>query len=914
MDNITKQDDFDLRKKSSQVTEYTYQNQNFKTKYRAALSYFTGVRFAKDIFHHNTQESLKDFVTKFNALLEKYIVTKTEHKSIRDIVEFPCYIKYGFDISHGEMEHNCHLLKARTNDSDRLFFYVTDINGSKIINLISICENHEDQDTTIRQLNSQGMPIGSIYWPLEAFLKRLEIFNQMTTTSKHFKDLFDMEYQYITDDNQQYVKDTASVVDNLSIVGNAGSGKSIIGENWLRTRMANSTKVLYLTMSESLVQERRFINNIGGDPASLMKKDNKPDTVQNSQQLKSQSKDYHYEATRISMDENSKIDFETVFGFMMSYARKNGAPENYYMNANESYNFFKKMLTESTIALKPLKHFPSNDDRIQFLWRKIHGQLKGCVPSRDKLSYSKGRFRVQPLLSEKEYIQTERKAHRNTQEQDSKVVSLIYSKVYAAYKTALKKAGRADDNDLARFILEKCQPDTTYSDVFIDECQDLTEIELLALFYIFKNAKHRLMASDRCQIVQPTYFKPGIMLQLAQQASKDSNTEATATQVRFNHNYRSGKELVGFQNSIIENINSIFRLTDEEIREIISFTAKGKKPVWITASKENNVLLQRLLSELQKGKLQLIYPYSEYKPEIKLYCKAFRDGDKLQEHTATDAVKCKGMEYRAVLLWKILGGNLTPDSIYTEWAWRYFYVGATRAQQTLLIYEEDDESGIAAFLNKAAEKGIIDKCSDLEEECSNTGKTWFQYIWSDLEEFADDDYLEQAENLIVHEEYEEAIEIYEMLNSSHPGMYNSEIARCKAYMLIKERDFSKAMDMILEKPDEENIRRGYIKTLIQHAAIDKTSYLTGLLYLSNGESSEFKKIYKKFSTKYGVASPTDNEIAVMAEVLSKTNPYVKEIGYKFCFEHMHNLTEKIKSAQNNLAALLNPDFLNKKEA
>lgn len=887
------EDDFDLRD-----VDYN------KTKYHAALSYFTGVRFAKDVFSHNTQESLRDFAGKLGVLLEKYIVAKQEYKSIRDIVELPCYIRFE---EGAEEISNCHLLKARLNNKDRLFFYVTDIAGDKIINFISICENHANQDETIRQLNSAGMPIGSIYWPMEAFLARLDIYNQMTTTAKHFKDVFNMEYQYITDDNQQYVKDTASVVQNLSIVGNAGSGKSIIGENWLRTRMANSTKVLYLTMSESLVQERRFINNIGGDPTSLL-----DDKTGNGKSSPLEHLSNKVTSEKVTLDDTSRIEFETVFGFMLSYARRYGAKAEAYMDSNQSFAFFKKTLEEGNLNLKPLANFPSEDDKLQFLWRKIHGQVKGCVPDREHLHFTKGKLNLQPVLNQKEYVQTERKAHRNTDEQANDIVELIYKKVYTAYRQALKRAKLEDDNDLARYILDNCPPDDSYSDVFIDECQDLTEVELLALFYVFRNCRHRLMASDRCQIVQPTYFKPGIMLQLAQSAvTGDGRSQKgiSSAEARFNHNYRSGQELVGFQNAIIQNINSIFRLTEEELREIVSFTAKGKKPIWITATEENKRLLKEMLAEIQKGKLQLIYPYADYDAGVELYCKAFHEGDKPQEHSSTDAIRCKGMEYRAVLLWNILGGNLSSNSVYTEWAWRYFYVGATRAQQTLLVFEQDDDSDIASFLNVAAEKGIINKCADLEEECNETGKTWLQYIWADLEEFADDDYLEQAESLIVHEEYEDALEIYEMLNSTHPGMYASEIARCHAYRLIKERNFSEAMEQILHKQDEEHIRRGYVKTLTQHVAIDPITYLVGLLYLSNGDVAELKKINRKFHNKYGPASATDDEIANMAAELARDNRHVKEFATKYCFERMHSLEERQHSLCKDIKQMLEPEFL-----
>lgn len=83
-------------------------------------------------------------------------------------------------------------------------------------------------------------------------------------------------------------------------------------------------------------------------------------------------------------------------------------------------------------------------------------------------------------------------------------------RVYEKYQAYLHRHRLFDDNDMARLLLKSRmkpqRPYGVYGAVFVDECQDLTQMELLAIFHLLSGTRHKRMASDRCQMVQPTYF------------------------------------------------------------------------------------------------------------------------------------------------------------------------------------------------------------------------------------------------------------------------------------------------------------------------------------------------------------------------------------------------------------------------
>ena len=103
--------------------------------------------------------------------------------------------------------------------------------------------------------------------------------------------------------------------------------------------------------------------------------------------------------------------------------------------------------------------------------------------------------------------------------------------------------------------------------MFLDECQALTEVEITALCYLLKNATHKMMASDRCQMIQPTLFDPRQMITDANRIN--GIIEAPVSPSYLHYNYRSSYQIIAFQNFITQWMS----------KQGTSLTVEEKEPV-----------------------------------------------------------------------------------------------------------------------------------------------------------------------------------------------------------------------------------------------------------------------------------------------------------------------------------------------
>lgn len=228
-----------------------------------------------------------------------------------------------------------------------------------------------------------------------------------------------------------------------------------------------------------------------------------------------------------------------------------------------------------------------------------------------------------------------------------------------------------------------------YGAVFLDECQDLTQMELLAIFHLLQKSLTKRMASDRCQMVQPTYFNEGWM----RTASNDydrflgKDIDLYGCKARFLHyNYRSSRSIIDFQNYIIQYFmeSDIMTLKQNETAEIKvpPLTPDGVMPVWIRPGAGNKqLLIDELCSKLDASVLQTIFAFDNSVGK-----EDFPDADTA---AVTDVISCKGMEYPSVLLYNLL----TETRFDPVLAWKYFYVGATRGNRCIIIYEDAAADG-----------------------------------------------------------------------------------------------------------------------------------------------------------------------------------------------------------------------------
>ncbi|SHF10071.1 RNase H1/viroplasmin domain-containing protein [Schwartzia succinivorans] len=712
--------------------------------------------------------------------------------------------------------------------------------------------NHDRQMADIR--NIHGKAIGYVYYDMEDFLRQMETWPEKDR-SMSFGDYMSTPRHFIFDKDQEAIIESGEKAENLSVIGNAGAGKSVVGLKWLNDQLKKPKHdCLYLTMSENLVYTLEFEFNKG----------------------------------RLADKDASRADIRTTFDFLRS-SFKSKYPkiaENRLLNAAQSFALFRRFWAEE-VDWKQFRNYMDEQSAMQSeeavllaAWREIHGILKGAVP-KDVDYGSMGK--IPEVLSEKAYKERLRQEKKDSV-RNIRWVDTLY-KTYEKYRDYLRRRQLLDDNDVARMLLQiKPGKSKTYAAVFVDECQDLTQMELLAIFHLLGGVKVKRMSSDRCQMVQPTYFDEGWMRTTANEYDRrlGKKMENAELKPRYLHyNYRSSRSIIDFQNYAVRYLrdNDILTLKQMETEKIIAppLTPLGVRPIWITPSDENQrTLIEDLWKKLDASELQTIFafPASAAKKDFPL-----DDSD-----AVTDVVSCKGMEYPSVLLYNVL----TETRFDSGMAWKYFYVGATRGNRCLLIYEKDAVPGTGTydFLSNAAEAGLIDRCDNLFAPAKEDGLTWLGYIYQCVSENADENRMETAENALNFGQYELALSIF-----TQEGKDKNMIAYCRGKVMEKRGDFHQAVEsyanLDADWNDRGRTRENSVDGILGHPDIEGAEFLGAYLLSRRGEKDLLTMAKREWTYKYGSKAGFYEAFYEALEL------------YPFAAEPFHRWTEKMLEQTEN---------------
>lgn len=819
---------------------------------------FAAICFGKNVFNKATNEQIEAFVRRIGIIL-KYLHHYFADGKIGKQLLQPKNQKSNNDIT---------LLKARLDGSDRLFFSVYTIDGNRIVHILGINKHDEQSDYIANFVDKGILSAGLVRWPVRDFFQRIAVFQARAVFSaSEFQKWFDDDEYYIYDNSQQKAMEQAEKARQLSITGNAGSGKSIVGENWLKQRVISGS-VVYMTMSEGLKNSRHDAYW-------------RHNEIRMAQQGKGR-KD-------VQAGQNSRMVFFSIFDFLAGYARKAKSSVK-YLTADESYLNFSRIVRDAAeiITKKETNRKLLKDEGARRgMWRKIHGIVSGALPGRmdidaaDKncIAYWK---RIDDCIDKEEY---QRQYAALYGKRDTYDLDFLYA-VYEYYHRELQRMGCGDDNDLARYILRNCAACEDYDAAFIDECQDLTNVGLAAIFYLLRKCRHRMMSSDRCQIVQPTFFDDGIMRFIA---SVSIGPDAKGVQsIHFTYNYRSVKEIVEFQRYIIHKINDIWTLKARELADVRAIIASHVKPLWIASGPENRHRLLEKWQSVDDVELQMILPHIRYTGS-KEADREIREAIEKDGRLVYDAVTCKGMEFANVLLWNILSCNLQQAGSYEEWAWQYFYVAATRAQQRIIIYEEWDEQNtcIRSFLQAGVAQGVL----------ARTDSVSMHTLDGMLDNLSESDYLRRAKELQVVGSYSEAIKILERLSGDH----KREIEVCRAREQIALGKYGKGLEIYIEL----GVEKTYIEEIMQKQSVDEQTYFACLLYCHRDEmdAGDVKVIYKEFWERF--PDYDENQMGrLLGQVCCSYDQLNKEV-----LNYLNNCMTNAYCLGMDLADKLNPPFL-----
>lgn len=593
--------------------------------------------------------------------------------------------------------------------------------------------NHDRQIKDIERFSKKQA--GMVYYELSEFKKMIKAFNtdDKISLSKYMM----LPKHYVLSKEQAEILENKFESLNMSIVGNAGAGKSLVGMKWIANESGKkNNRALYLTMSENLVYALR-------DEFELeLKKTSKSELTVSS------IGEFIYE--------NLEVNYPEI-------------PSKSFLNSKETLTFFKNFW-QNKISEDLTECFDC--------YRAIHGFLKGALP----LNLNLKKIELPEIITETEYIRL-----RNLYGEENYISYENAVNVYEKYQSYLKLYKLYDDNDLARMIIRADNKKIRkYKAVFIDECQDLTQIQTLALLTLLPYTRSRVFSSDRCQMVQPVWFKEGNLRTIANEFDKVNGKELDEEGIRahyLHYNFRSSKNIIAFQNRIISFFREKNALSLKQ-KELLNIEApilqrRGIKPLWIRSNANNKeAVTKKLWEKVTSLDLQLII--------------ANKNNDTINEfenekNLAIDVVECKGMEYPAVFMYNLMKDTSRDFSM----ALKYFYVAATRSSDILFIYDDyiEENEEILEFFKSAATDGIIEECKDLFEEKPSFSGNDFSYMESlVLREVTDAEKLTIARDAMDYGQYKLALNVYaEILPNDNITIY----ARGKVFE--EEKEYEKAI-------------------------------------------------------------------------------------------------------------------------
>ncbi|MGO5129795.1 hypothetical protein [Mitsuokella jalaludinii] len=772
----------------------------------SSLSVFRGIQFDKHIFRHVPAAYQERFRKTFAKRLAKMqrIFTGEARAAGND-----------FKLVAGRNRRR--VFKRRIGDHRLSMVY-----KDGILTLLAL-SSHDRQMADIHNL--QGKSIGYVYYDTADFLQQLAAWPERGR-KQHLTlgDYLATPAHFVFDEDQKAAMASAKSTENLSVIGNAGAGKSVIGLKWLRQELQQPHHdALYLTMSENLVYTLSF--------------------------------EFEKEQLESGKALPSQAEIRTTFDFLRAAVKASHPeiPETQLLNAAQSYAIFSAFWAEQVDWTQFWNRkdpaFARQTEEMTRLsaWREIHGIIKGAVP--EDIAYERLR-RIREALSPAEY---QRRLRREKKASQSTVLweTTLY-RVYEKYQAYLHRHRLFDDNDMARLLLKSRmkpqRPYGVYGAVFVDECQDLTQMELLAIFHLLSGTRHKRMASDRCQMVQPTYFDEGWMRTTSNDydRAQGHRVQSSGLRPRFLHyNYRSSRSIIAFQNYLVRYFRTagLLTLRQDEMQEIAvpPLTPEGMRPVWVAAGEKNRqLLIEELWRKVPQSDLQTIFAFAGSRAKA-----AFPLSE---EDAVTDIINCKGMEYPSVLLYDVLsetGGN-------PAMAWKYFYVGATRSNACLIIYEEEAVPGtkIYEFLEDAACEGLIDYVDDLRGKADYGEMNWLGYLYRSVYENVAENRLETAEHALDFGQYDLALRIYE-----EEGRDANMIAYCRGRLQESRGAYAAALQsyagLAADWSDHGRTRRNAPEMLLARPDVAGREFLAAYALTGKGREDFVVQAQQAWHYKYG---------------------------------------------------------------
>jgi len=343
---------------------------------------------------------------------------------------------------------------------------------------------------------------------------------------------------------------------------------------------------------------------------------------------------------------------------------------------------------------------------------------------------------------------------------DREIKEKLYGFVKDIYQPYLSENNLYDDNDLARGLRRAIHEDEVlpYDHVFIDEVQDLSELQILSLVELADQPQNVYMTGDVSQIINPTLFVKGRVGAIYKQRFEGIELNQDLT---LNQNFRNGRRILDIVSKLL-NIRQerLGTYTDDIREESRAGEEFSGMPFYIERNKE--MFIPTLNSWIGVPNVAIIVANERSKKILKTEL----DLDISLETNIFTVQEVKGKEfYKAIIYnitsdysdeWhKIMEEDPTRDkSIVTKYMYYFniLYVAMTRAKHNIFLFEEKDTP-------------IIRDIKPLFEHLNDSLKSLMDISNYDTRESR---YI-QAQNYFDQEDYERAKTVYWQLDDTEKG-------------------------------------------------------------------------------------------------------------------------------------------------
>lgn len=307
--------------------------------------------------------------------------------------------------------------------------------------------------------------------------------------------------------------------------------------------------------------------------------------------------------------------------------------------------------------------------------------------------YLKDLDRSSPLIDDFAYLNVLKEEYSQLKTEERKEALRFAKDHYQPYLEN-KESPWFDDNDLARLMLanlETTSPHQKYDYVFIDEMQDLTEMQVLALSKLSVHPSRLYMTGDVSQTINPTFFHAGRMGVIF----KHHHDNITLNRhITLNENYRNSQAVVQIVRALLDlRVKILGSYTDDIEEQSKQLERKKGVPFYIDA--KNDEIISILGAWIDLPNVAVIVANEKTKHKLK---RLLNITSETNLYTVSEV---KGYEFEKIFLYDILSSyhdaweHLLNQPIERKkdvvarykFFFNLFYVAITRARDHLFMYE-----------------------------------------------------------------------------------------------------------------------------------------------------------------------------------------------------------------------------------